>query len=230
MGLVAPGDWIDFFRHIGETYNGVVAPEFDNRDLKTHIIGRMMKANKDYDVHFVHDYKPPEVGEWDDEDTKVPEGLTPYYLRWNTGPRWMAGSVMSRPFCTTANSGGRFAISSLESSKDYGKTILDRYMTFPKTDHCFVVMEGVLIVKMKGGEEHNVHDGETAVLPANHGFALGFGSKYVRVNSFASGDGIEAIIHRAGEPYEGIIIPDSPPTLDATKWESVCKDLGVILE
>lgn len=142
----------------------------------------------------------------------------------------MAGSVMSRPFCTTANSNGKFAISSLESSKDYGKTILDRYMTFPKTDHCLVVMEGVLIIKMKGGKEYRVHDGETALLPANHGFALGFGSKYVRVNSFTSGDGIEAIIHRAGEPYQGYIIPDSAPTLDSTKWESVCKDFGVVLD
>lgn len=230
MGLVAPGDWIDFFRYIGETFTGLIAPEFDNRNIKEHIIGKMMKADRDYDVNFVRDYTPPEVAEFDESDSKIPEGSAPYYLRANTGPRWMAGDVLSRPFCTTAQTTGKFAMTSLESSKDYGESILSRYMTFPHVDHCLAVMEGKLVVKMKAGQEYTISEGETAVIPANQGFALGFASKYVRVWTFSSGDGVEAIIHKAGAPFEGFILPDRVQAYDRSKLDGVCQGMGVSLD
>jgi mannose-6-phosphate isomerase-like protein (cupin superfamily) len=230
MGLVAPGDWIDFFRYVGETYAGLISPEFDSRNIREHLMGRMMKADRDYDVNFVRDYKPPEVGEFDAEDSKIPEGCAPYYLRANTGPRWLAGGVMSRPFCTTAQTTGKFAMTSLESSKEYGESILSRYMTFPHVDHCFSCQEGALVVKMKNGGEYTVREGETAVIPAGQGFALGFASKYVRVWTFTSGDGVEAVIHKAGGPYEGFVLPDAAQAFDQQRLESACRDLRVSLD
>jgi hypothetical protein len=62
LGLVAPGDWVDFFRYVGETYNGIVVPEHDDRDLKVKLIQKLMAAKHRFDVHFQRDYTPPEVG------------------------------------------------------------------------------------------------------------------------------------------------------------------------
>lgn len=189
-----------------------------------------MKADRDYDVNFVRDYKPPRVGEFDESDSKIPDGCAPYYLRANTGPRWLAGGVLSRPFCTTAQTTGKFAMTSLESSKEYGKSILSRFMTFPHVDHCLSCQEGALIVKMKAGGEYTMREGETAVIPANQGFALGFASKYVRVWTFSSGDGVETIIQKAGEPFGGFVLPDKAEALDQSRLEGVCRDIGVSLD
>lgn len=232
FGLVAPGDWIDFFRYIGEAYHGVITPEFDDRNIKEHIIGRMMKADRDYDVVFARDYSPPAVGDFDESDSIIPDGQAPYYLKANTGPRWVAGGVMSRPFITTAQCSGKFAISSIESSKDYGSTgnIFSRYLTFKDVDHCFSVQEGALVIRLKGGEEYTINGGETAVIPAGQGFALKFASKYVRVWTFTGGDGVEAVIHKLGQPYKGFVLPEMTQPLDDSALAGVCESLGVSLD
>ncbi|KAF2668884.1 RmlC-like cupin [Microthyrium microscopicum] len=232
FGLVAPGDWIDFFRYIGEPYSGTVTAEFDNRNIKEHIMGKMMKADRDYDVHFVRDYHPPEVKDFDENDSVIPEGQSPYYLKANTGPRWLAGSVLSRPFVTTAQNGGKFAITSLESSKDYESrgNVFSRFLTFKNTDHCFSVQEGVLIVKLKDGEEQTVREGETAVIQAGQSFSLSFGSKYVRAWSIASGDGVETVIQTIGKPFKGFVLPEEPPELDDLELAETLKSIGVDLD
>lgn len=46
------------------------------------------------------------------------------------------------------------------------------------------------------------------VIPAGQAFALGFESKYVKVHSFADGDGIESLIHQLGKPCETVVLPD----------------------
>lgn len=236
FGLVAPGDWVDFFRYVGETFDGIILPEKDDRDLKGHIIPKMMKAPKDFDVHFVRDYEAPPMTDWDGSESTLPSELQPYFLRANTGPRWIIGGVMSRPFITTAQSGGRFAISSIESSSTYGSTFLSRYMVFPSVDHCLCVQEGALKVSLKSddGDENGdwttVREGETVMIAAAQAFKLDPGSKYVRVWSFTNGKGIEEIVQRAGDACDGFVLPDRAPGYDEAKLKGICEEMGITIE
>lgn len=193
-----------------------------------------MQAKKDYDVVFQREYEAPPLGEWDADDEKLPEGVEPYFLKRDTGPRWMAGGVLSRPFVTTVQNGGTCAISSIESSEVFGegagegkkKGIFSTEMVFEKVDHVFCVFEGALVV-VRGGERHIVREGETAVIPRGENFALEFESRFVRFWSFASGDGIETLVHKVGKPLERVTLPDQVSEWEESKLEEVAKEIGV---
>ena len=227
LGLVVPGDWVDFFRYIGEAFDGLLAPEHDDRDLKSHVLPKIMSAPKDYDVHFVRDHEPPALSGWTENENVLPPGeLQPYFLRANTGPRWMAGGVMSRPFVTTKETGGRFAISSIESSSAYAPSVFSDYAAFPTVHHCLCVQEGALRVNLKGDSEWaTLHEGETVMITAGQPFKLDFASKYVRVWSFADGRGIEEVVQQAGEPCQSLLLPDKAPVLDESRLKSVFEKL-----
>ncbi|KAL2787368.1 hypothetical protein BJX66DRAFT_327911 [Aspergillus keveii] len=221
-GLITPGDWIDFFRYISEPYEGIIVPETDNRDLKSILIPKVMAAKGKFDVVFQPNYVPPELGEWGKDDERLPEGQAPFYLRANTGPRWMLGGVLSKPFITTAQSNGVCAISSIESSSVYGEeSVLSKLMTFAKVDHCLAVQEGTLGVRLEGKEEVTIREGETVVVPAGQAFSLHFRSRFVRVWSFTDGDGLESLVQRAGQTFEPVVLPETAGGWDA----AVVRDL-----
>lgn len=211
IGLVAPGDWIDFFRYVGETYTGVVVPEHDDRNLGALLGQRMMVAKDRFDVHFARDYQPPSLGDWLPTENTIPVGTSePYFLKANTGPRWILNGVISRPFITTSQTGGRFAISSIESSKVYQNTPLSQWLKFETVDHCFYVMEGLLRVKIRSDEEvwSDVREGQTLVISAGDSFKLDFASRFVRIWSFTNGRGVEGLISDGGSLYNGHVLPD----------------------
>ncbi|KNG89379.1 hypothetical protein ANOM_001872 [Aspergillus nomiae NRRL 13137] len=225
-GLITPGDWVDFFRHVSEPYEGLLVPESDDRDLKSLLIPKVMAAKEKFDVVFQPNYQPPDLGDWTKDDERLPDSSQPFYLRANTGPRWMLGGVMSRPFITTTQSNGVCAISSIESSNQYSPSLLSEYMTFHDVDHCLCIQEGTLIVRLKGLPDAVFREGETVVIPAGQTFALAFGSKYVRVWSFTDGDGIESLVHRLGTPFEGVVLPDRELEWDSAQVGSVAKGLN----
>ncbi|KAF4415137.1 putative dioxygenase [Fusarium austroafricanum] len=228
--LVVPGDWVDFFRYVGETYNGVLVPENDDRDIKCMLLQRMMAAKDRFDVHFKCDYQPPEVGDWLDSDNKLAAPREAYFLRANTGPRWLLGGVMSRPFILSSQSSGKFSISSIESSSSYEKSPLGRWLTFSSIDHCFIIQEGLLGVKIKTGDSNTwseLREGQTLVIAAGETFTLEFGSRYVRVWSFSNGRGIEEVIQNAGSESEGMVLPETVGDWQESKLLQVCKELGV---
>jgi hypothetical protein len=227
LGLVAPGDWVDFFRYVGEAYAGVIIPEHDERDLKKAMVPKLMAAKEDFDVHFVRDYQPPAVGEWLASENTLPGALEPYFLRANTGPRWMLGGVMSRPFINASQCSGKFSITSIESSKVYETNFPS--VKFPTVDHCFCVQEGVLKVKLDGeGEAWNeVREGQTLFIAAGSSFSLSFGSRYVKAITFTNGPGIEHLIHTAGSSYAGFVLPDKAEPWDQSRFEAACQELGV---
>jgi len=237
LGLVAPGNWVDFFRHVAEEYTGVIVPESDKRDLKTELMKKLTGGSgggEEWDVHFVGDYlmRAPKVKEWDGSECvlgakRAGEG---YFLKADTGPRWMLGGVMSRPFITAEQCGGRFAISSLESSEVYGKGgWLERgYLTFAEVHHVFFVMEGHLKIKLRGGGDwQSVRPGEAVVVSAGKGFKLAFGSRYVKVIAFASGSGLENLVHVAGKPFDGLVLPDEVHNVSDDELTKVCRGLTV---
>lgn len=233
LGLIAPGDWVDFFRYVGEAYAGVVVPEADGRDLKQMMIPKLMAAKDRFDVHFERGYQPPDVGEWLDSETALAGPLKPYFLRANTGPRHVLGGVMSRPLVLAGQCGGRFAISSIESSSVYGKSPLAGWLAFGEVDHCFVVQEGLLKVKLKGeaaGAWSEVREGQTVLVPAGQAFTLEFGSRYVRFYSFTNGRGVEELVQLAGKSCPTVILPDEVDAWEASKIQDVCKEIGATVE
>lgn len=229
FGLITPASWLDFFRYIAEKYDGILYPEFDDRNLKEILIPKVMAAKGKYDVHFHPHHQGCEVSEWDADDEKLPDGNLPYYLKANTGPRWLLGGVVSRPFITTKQSAGKFAISSIESSSRYGASVFEKQMVFPKVHHCLSIMEGALEVTVEDLAPCVLREGETIFVAAGTPFSLKFASKFVRVWSFTSGDGIEALVHDAGKPYEGYAIPDSPSVVEEDLLEKAREKLGVKL-
>lgn len=235
LGLVAPGDWIDFFRYIGEPYNGLIVPETDSRNLVSLLIPKLMAAKDRFDVHFEREYTPPAVGDWLDTENTLPPPLEPYFLRANTGPKWMLGGVMSRPFINASQCADKFAISSIESSGKYPGAAevspFGRWVTFPTVDHCFCVQEGLLRVRLRGEEGVNdVREGQTIVIAAGQAFSLEFASRYVRAITFTNGAGIENLIHTAGEPYANAVLPEEAPAFDEDKLRTVAGELGVTIE
>ncbi|KEZ45782.1 Cupin domain-containing protein [Scedosporium apiospermum] len=234
FGLISPANWVDFFRYIAEPYEGIIAPAKDPRDLRGLLIPKVIAAKDRFDVHFVQDpnYTPPEVGEWLPEDSELPkEKLTPYYLKANEGPRWMVGGVMSRPFIRAGHVEGRFAISSIESSDVYEKSAFARWFTFPKVDHCFCVLEGLLKIRVKSeGGWDTVREGQTVVISAGETFTLAFASKFVRAILFTSGPGIEEVVHTAGAPCDDVILPDEVADWSEDQFKKACDDLGVLVD
>ncbi|KAK8100133.1 hypothetical protein PG999_010507 [Apiospora kogelbergensis] len=223
VGLVAPGDWINFFRYVAEAYKGVLVPENDDRDLGKHLMQKMMASQEDFDVNFARGYEPPEVAEGP---------LEPYFLRANTGPRWVLGGIVSRPFILSSQCSGKFAISSIESSSVYGaKTPLSRWLTFATVDHCFCVQEGLLRVKLQKADADaawaEVREGQTLMVSAGEGFTLDFASRFVRVWSFTNGKGIEEMVQNAGSSYPNFIIPEEASAWDDAKVLEVGKQLDV---
>lgn len=234
FGLISPANWVDFFRYIAEPYEGIIAPAKDPRDLRGLLIPKVIAAKDRFDVHFVQDpnYTPPKVGEWLPEDSELPkEKLTPYFLKANEGPRWMVGGVMSRPFIRAGHVEGRFAISSIESSDVYEKSAFARWFTFPRVDHCFCVLEGLLKIRVKSeGEWDTVREGQTVVISAGETFTLAFASKFVRAILFTSGPGIEEVVHAAGAPCDDVILPDEVADWSEDQFKKACDDLGVLVE
>jgi hypothetical protein len=228
---VAPGDWIDFFRYVGETYDGVVVPENDNRDLKSMLIPKLMASKDRFDVHFEREYQPPELGPWEDTENQLETAGQPYFLRANTGPRWILGSVLSRPFIHAHQTGGKFAISSIESSNAYdvSQRALSQWLTFAEVDHCFCVQEGLLRVRLQSGDGWNeVREGQTLVVAAGETFSIDFGSRFVRVWSFTNGPGIEHLISKAGESYDKFVIPEKPVPFSSLRTHGVSGDMNLI--
>jgi mannose-6-phosphate isomerase-like protein (cupin superfamily) len=214
---------------LSEPFDGILADEHDNRNIMA-VLGPKFGAMKDkqFDVVMIPQHEPCPIGEWDENDTKLPKGVEPYFLKADSGPTWLLGGILSRPFITTTQNGGQFAISSIESSSAYGQSALSQLMRFDKVHHAFMVVNGTLKLRLDG-IEHEISADETAFVPAGQAFALSFASKYTRVWSFASGDGVETLIHQAGHEYDGKILPAKAAVVDRSRLEASAASIAVTL-
>lgn len=211
IGLVTPGQWVDFFRFVSEKYDGVVADEHDTRNPRDTFGPKFREIKEKYDVVFQPTFQGADVSDWTAEDSRLPaEPGTPYYLKANTGPCHLLEGVLSRPFITTAQSkaqNGNFAITSIESSNRLPNTILSKPFAFQKTHQVYCVLDGAINVTVDG-IVHMVRAGETVFVPAGTAIAVQFVDRYVRFWAYSSGDGLEALVAEAGGIFEGTIVPD----------------------
>ncbi|KAI8633055.1 RmlC-like cupin domain-containing protein [Xylariaceae sp. FL1651] len=174
-----------------EGYNGLVVLEGDDRDLKASLIPKLMAAKDRF-------------------DDALAGPLKSYFLRANTGPKWMLGGVTSRPFTTAPQCDNKFAISSIESSSLYGDaSFSSSWLTFATVDHCFSIMEGLLKIRMKGKDDSfdTLREGQTAVVAAGQGLLSGTVSS-----------------------YSGVVLPDTPGAVEQPRFRKMCEELGVQVE
>ncbi|KAM0548756.1 hypothetical protein ACHAPJ_009752 [Fusarium lateritium] len=201
--LISPADWVDVFRYFSVPFDGVMFPEFDDSKLNsaaTQLDPQAFAEKWDSYPEVVEN--PPEPSPWSEKDHILPDGEKGYFLKSNKGPRWALGGVHSRPFITTKQCSGKFAISSIESSDRYQGSFLSKKLTFP-VHHIFCFFDGKVDVTIgEDSEPLRAVASEVVVVNANTPFSLEFKSKYVRFYSWASGDGLEAVIHEAGSRVE----------------------------
>ncbi|KAF2023905.1 RmlC-like cupin [Setomelanomma holmii] len=234
IGLVTPGQWVDFFRFVSETYEGVIADEFDSRNPGAVFGPKIREIKEKYDVVFQPQFKGAEVSEFTAEDEKIPDGCEAYFLKANTGPAHVLEGIISKPFITTKQSlgpTGNFAITSIESSNRHNSSILSEPFTFEKVHQVYHVLDGAIELTVHGEAGNLVRAGETAFLPAGTAVAIKFVDRYVRFWSYASGDGLETLIKDAGEAFEGTIVPDAHQSgkVDAEKVKKAAEKINVKL-
>ncbi|KAL6246554.1 hypothetical protein RBB50_006792 [Rhinocladiella similis] len=227
IDLITPGDWVNFFRHVSDKFEGLIFPEWDDRQqgMFPNLVGNW---EEEFDVFAHPDHVGCEVSDWSEKDEILPDGEVPYFLKANKGPRWLLGGVMSRPFMTTKQSGGRSAISIIESSNAYKSSVFQEKLAF-SSHHCLVMFDGELKVTIGDGSASSVRPGEVCFLPANVAFRLEFASKYVRFWSFASGNGIEALVGEAGQRFSGQALPDQEQPWDEGKLRQACETLKITI-
>lgn len=230
VGLVTPGQWVDFFRFVSEKYDGVVADEFDTRNPGDTFGPKFREIKEKYDVVFQREFQGAEVSEWTKEDSVLPdEAGKEYYLKANTGPCHLLEGVLSRPFITTKQSKaptGNFAITSIESSNRLTNSVLSKPFAFEKTHQVYHVLDGAVNVTVNGNANF-VRAGETAFIPAGTEAAIEFVDRYVRFWAYSSGDGLESLIAEAGGKFEGTIVPDQSRELDTEALKNAAEKYKV---
>ncbi|CAI6031374.1 unnamed protein product [Clonostachys chloroleuca] len=119
------------------------------------------------------------------------------------------------------------AITTIESSDHRGASLFDRKLSFPNTDHTFVIFDGAVDVAVEDKESATAHSGDVVFIARDTSFSLTFKSRYVGFCSYADGDGIEALIQLGGEQYSKQALPDEALLVDQAKLAQGAKSLGV---
>jgi len=232
MGLVTPGDWVDFFRFVGEDYDGVLCDEFDDRNTGAVFGPKIREIKERFDVVFQPQFQGAEVADFEEGECVLPEGQEAYFLKANTGPCFLLEGVLSRPFITMQQSKGptgNFAITSIESGSELKNSVLSKGFVFEKVHQVYYVLDGALSLTVDGEAGHLVRAGETAFIPAGTEVAVEFVDRYVRFWSYASGDGLETLVAEAGGAFEGKVVPDQTRSVDVGKVQEVAKKLSMKL-
>ncbi|KAH8763085.1 RmlC-like cupin domain-containing protein [Diaporthe sp. PMI_573] len=230
VGLVTPGQWVDFFRFVTEKYDGIIGDEFDQRNTMHFMFSKIQEIKEKYDVVFQPQFQGAEVSEWSEEDSKLPDGPEPteYFLRANTGPRYLLEGILARPFITTKQCAGQFAITSIESSNRLSNSILSKPFVFEKVHQVYYVFDGAILIRTDGQVPGDlVRAGETVFIPAGKEVSLHFVDRYVRFWSFASGNGLESLVAGAGDAFEGLIVPDQVASFDVDRVHLAAESLGM---
>ncbi|CAN9447560.1 unnamed protein product [Alternaria sp. RS040] len=230
MGLVTPGDWVDFFRFVGEDYQGVLCDEFDNRNTGAVFGPKIREIKERFDVVFQPQFQGAEVADFEEGECVLPEDQEAYFLKANTGPCFLLEGVLSRPFITMKQSkgpSGNFAITSIESGSELENSVLSKGFMFEKVHQVYHVLDGAISLTVNGEAGHLVRAGETAFIPAGTEVAVEFVDRYVRFWSYASGDGLETLIAEAGGAFEGKMVPDEIRNVDADKVREAAKQLNI---
>lgn len=225
-GLIVPGGWEEFFRFLGDPYNGPTWPLHDQRDVFEVLIPRLKAASEKFDMIPIPDKKHFEPTPWKDTENRLPGKLEPYFLKNATGPAYLTGGTIVRPLVTTAESDGRFVIGCIEGSKQHAESHLfaaNRRLKFPETHHAFQVVDGAVDFEIGTSGLSTVHNGEIIYVPRDTPFNYQFHSRLAKMYCFASGPGVVELLIKAGETYSDPVVPEKANTLESQQLQSAVK-------
>ncbi|KAL2811623.1 RmlC-like cupin domain-containing protein [Aspergillus granulosus] len=229
IGLIVPGGWEEFFRFIGEPYAGAMWPMMDERNPLEVLVPRLKEAAEQFDMvpqPHIQSFAPqPWV---DGKDNALPGALRPYFLRAGSEPAYHLGGSVMRVLATTKESGGKFAIGSLEGSSFHRNEILAARMIFLSTHHAFHITEGTIEFHVDGALV-TLTAAETLYVPKGSSFGLCYRSRYAKAYVFASGEGLVEFFLRAGKEYQLPIISEEDWAIDLALVQRVSKGMGIVL-
>jgi quercetin dioxygenase-like cupin family protein len=227
IGLIVPGGWEEFFRVIGDPYEGPMFPLEDSRNPFEVLIPRLKKAAAEFDMvpQPMHPKFEPQA--WDGAEKTLPGGLELYFLKAGSAPGWVVGGTVVRVLCGMGESGGKFVIGRVEGSGMHKGGLFEGKKTirFENTQHCFQVDQGTVRFTIDGatGELSSM---ETVYIPAGKEFSFevtsSLGSAYV----FANGGGVVDLLTKLGKGYSAPLIPEKAEEFDASRISGLEKELG----
>jgi len=226
LGLIVPGSWINFFKEVGELYDGPLYPALDDRPYPiTKFRAAVEEKGIDVIPDFTYQLIPPNPDEFK-PDNMLPSNLLPYFLQGNNVFRYALGDQVCIPLATNVQSGGRFTICSIEGSGLPGASQEDLEFTFAKTDFLVRVAEGIVEVTWNSDHTERLSCGESAFIPRNTPFSYRFPGRYARFYIFGGQNegGIERIFQEAGKRIEGVLEAYTP--FDWAKVERVAGEIG----
>lgn len=231
VGLIVPGGWEEFFRFIGEPYDGPMWPMEDNRNFFEVLLPKLKAAAEQFDMVPCPQHKSVEPQAWAGSDNKLPGKLEPYFLRSGTGPAYAVGGTVCRPLITTAESAGKFAIGSIEASshKDLQSGIFDkpsRRLKFDTTHHAFQVVEGVMEFTISDTKPSRLGVGELLYVPKGNTFSFTSKTRCAKMYVFGNDGGLIELMQRLGERYESPVLPEKASAWDETRLKSLGESLG----
>lgn len=166
---------------------------------------------------------------WSADDTTLPGGLEPYFLRNGTGPKYLIGGTVCTPFATTKESAGRFCIGSVEGSSQHSSNASifagPAHLKFHTTHHCVQIADGTVHFTVDGAEG-TLSVGETLFIPAGTAFRFDFASALAKMYVFANGAGLVELLCALGTGYIAPVIPEQAREWDPEGLVRLGKDFG----
>ena len=230
VGLIVPGGWEEFFRFIGEPYEGPMFPLQDDRKFHEVLLPKLIAATEKFDMVPVRDHPEAEATpSADDKDCTLPGDLKAYFLRAGTAPRWLLGGVMCSVLAGPAESAGRFSIGTIEGSSWHNDGPLSSTFSFDEVHHAFQIAEGTM--EFKVGEQSAVlGHGETMYVPRGQPFSITITSRLAKAYVFISGTGLLALLAQAGKSTNESIIPEKASAWDLSSLQASKRELRCTVE
>jgi mannose-6-phosphate isomerase-like protein (cupin superfamily) len=227
MGVIVPGGWEEFFRFIGEPYDGPMFPLMDERNPFEVLIPKLKLAAEKFDMVPVRDHPYVAPQAWvQGHDNVLPGALEPYFLRAGTGPRYVLGPIVCSPLVTTAESAGRFSIGLIEGSSWHENSPMSEPVSFNSVHHAFNIEGGAAQFTVVGQDTATLQAGETIYIPKNTAFTINIKSRYAQIYVFVSGGGLVDLFLKAGKTYHQTIAPEKPDSWERRALESVQQEVG----
>ncbi|OQO07049.1 hypothetical protein B0A48_07615 [Cryoendolithus antarcticus] len=231
VGLIVPGGWEEFFRFIGEPYDGATWPLEDNRNFFEVLLPKLKAAAEKFDMVPCPQHRGVEPQSWAETDSKLPGSLKPYFLKNATGPAYLAGGTVCRPLATTAESGGKFSIGQIEISSHPKLqaglfAASSRRLAFDLVHHAFLAIEGVIQFHLGTSEPADLHAGELIFVPKGTDFSIAAESRFASFYVFANGPSLTELYQRLGGAYRFSSLPDRAAAWDESGIDALSRTLS----
>ncbi|TKA82663.1 hypothetical protein B0A55_01470 [Friedmanniomyces simplex] len=219
IGLIVPGGWEEFFRHIGEPY-GVLIP-------------KLKQAAEKFDMVPCPQHQQFDPQEWEDADSQLPGKPESYFLKNASGPAFEIGGSVCRPLVTTAESHRKFAIGSIEGSAQHHQHAIfakpGLCMRFDEVHHAFQVTEGSVEFHIDASAPSRIVAGDVIFVPKGTAFRFQSTSRFSKLYVFASGGGLIEVLCKVGKGHASPILPEKAEGCNMRALEALQSGYGFSL-